>query len=135
MIAQPPPAPADSPAPSRRIRVFHEAVEKTFRFLKETERLDDLFAKSVALAGGKGYLLPVCELHAGDAPLIRLLAEWREKNAFAYPSQFPVTYESTLVWLRSRVLGVEDRLLFLVLDAPPVTTSSRPSLLRSVTIS
>jgi perosamine synthetase len=117
MIAPPPAAPASAPAASRRIQVFHRAVAKTFGFLKRTTRLDELFAKSVPLASGQGYLLPVCEFHTHDAALLAQLAQWREENAFAYPSQFPVTLESTAAWLQDRVLDVEDRMLFLVADA------------------
>ncbi|MCR4411781.1 MAG: aminotransferase class I/II-fold pyridoxal phosphate-dependent enzyme [Thermoguttaceae bacterium] len=116
MMTLSPPAPAEVSARNRRIDAFRRAVEKSFRFLKETARLDDLFARGLPLAGNQGYLVPLCRLHVGDDDLIRRLAQWRRENAFAYPSQFPVTFESTAAWLRQRVLAVEDRLLFLVLD-------------------
>jgi perosamine synthetase len=103
-------------AADRSVETYRRAVLRSFAFLKQTERLDDLWAKSVALREGRGYLLPVCELHARDDALIALLARWREENAAAFPSRFPVTVAGTAAWLRSRVLEVEDRLLFLVLD-------------------
>lgn len=102
--------------PTRSARVYHASVIKNFAFLKQTARLDDLFAKSIVLPDDRGFLLPVCELHAQDEELIARFARWREDNTFAFPTQFPVTLEGTRNWLRSRVLGVEDRVLFLVVD-------------------
>ena len=100
----------------RTIEIFNQAVRKNFAFLKQTTRLDDLWAKSIPLEDDSGYLIPVCEIHASDENLIAKLADWRAENAFAYPSQFPVTIEGTKKWLRTRLLDVEDRLLFLVVD-------------------
>lgn len=100
----------------RRLHVYRAAIRKHFGFLKQTTALDDLFAKSIPLADGQGYLLPVCELHTGDAALITTLSRWRAENAFAFPSQFHVTDAGTATWLRSRLLDVHDRLLFLVVD-------------------
>jgi perosamine synthetase len=99
-----------------RVEVYKSAIRKNFRFLKETDKLDDLFFKSITLADGQGFLLPISKLHADDGDLIKKLAEWRAENAFAYPSQFQVTVEGTTNWLISRVLEVEDRLLFLLTD-------------------
>lgn len=107
---------SDTATTDRSIETYKKAVRENFSFLKQTTRLDDLFAKSIHLADGKGFLVPVCELHATDDRLIAKLAQWREENAFAYPTQFPVTIAGTMSWLRSKLLDVEDRLLFLVLD-------------------
>lgn len=101
---------------SRTARIYRQAVRRTFSFLKQTKELRDLYAKSIPLEDDKGFLVPVCELHASDHRLISTLAKWREENAFAYPTQFPVTIDSTAFWLRARLLDVEDRILFLVLD-------------------
>lgn len=106
----------DSKANDRSVSVHQAAVRKHFAFLKQTNALDDLFAKSIPLEGGAGYLLPVCELHTGDPALISTFSQWRIENSFAFPSQFPVTDAGTASWLRSKVLDVEDRLLFLVVD-------------------
>jgi perosamine synthetase len=73
-------------------------------------------AKAVALPNGRGHLVPVCDLHGGDDALVAKFAEWREANASAFPSRFPVTHAGTAAWLRSKVLDVDDRLLFLVVD-------------------
>lgn len=99
----------------RSIAVYQAAVRKHFSFLKETTALDDLFAKSILLDGGAGYLLPVCELHTGDAALLSLFSEWWADNA-ALPGQLPITEAGQANWLRANVLDVEDRLLFLVVD-------------------
>jgi len=100
----------------RVVATFREAVRKTFSFLKETTRLDDALAKSIPFPSGMGFLVPVCKLHLGDRRLIEALARWREENAFAFPTRFPVTVDGTGLWLEKKVLDVEDRLLFLVMD-------------------
>jgi perosamine synthetase len=100
----------------RSQRVFRAAVRKEFAFLKETDSLADLHARSIVLADGQGLLVPVCELHTDDERLIAQLSRWRQENAFAFPTQFEVTDEGTARWLRAGLLDVEDRLLFLVLD-------------------
>ncbi len=108
---------ADDTAPDRRaVLVYNKAVLRGFDFLKRTDRLDDLMAKAVALPDGRGHLVPVCDLHDGDDALIARFAAWREANAAAFPSRFPVTLDGTASWLRAKVLDVEDRLLFLVVD-------------------
>lgn len=101
---------------SHSIADYQHAVRNTFSFLKNTQRLDDLFAKSIALKNDMGYLVPVCELHAKDQQLIEKLAAWRKENSRFFPSQFPVTVEGTGVWLRNNVLDVADRMLFMVTD-------------------
>jgi perosamine synthetase len=96
--------------------VYHKAVRTTFAFLKSIRRLDSLYASGLGMAEDYGPLVPICELHDGDDRLIELLAAWRAANAEAYPTRFPVTIGGTASWLRSKLLDVEDRLLFLVLD-------------------
>lgn len=100
----------------RSLAVFTQAVTDSFSFLKQARRMDELYARSLPLEQEQGYLLPVCELHASDEALVATLARWREENAFAYPSQFPVTIASTASWLKAKLLEVPDRLLFLVVD-------------------
>jgi len=106
----------DTNPQDRATRARKQAIVKMFSFLKRTDHYDDLVVKRIALEGNLGYLIPVCELHSTDAELIAELARWREENAFAYPTQFPVTISGTTGWLRSKLLDVEDRILFLVLD-------------------
>jgi len=101
---------------AKTVEAYKKAVASCFTFLKQTRSLDDLFAKSSCLTGVEGYLAPVCELHATDRRLITKLAQWRRTHATAFPTQFPVTLEGTASWLRSKLLDVEDRLLFLILD-------------------
>ena len=101
---------------ARQNAVYRRAVEKNFSFWKHIDRLDQLMATSLLLPRSRGYLVPVCELHAGDPALVAQLSQWRRENAFAYPTQFPVTDAGTAAWLRARLLDVPDRLLFLVVD-------------------
>jgi len=76
----------------------------------------ELLIRSIALPNGAGYLAPLSALHLEDKPLLETLTHWRNENVFAYPSQFQATPESTACWLRDRVLGAPDRMLFLVLQ-------------------
>ncbi len=101
---------------TRRIEVHREAVTAEFAFMKSAATLEELVARAVPLAGGAGMLVPVSELHAGDERLIDTLGRWRERSAFAFPTQFPVTRAGTAAWLRRGVLDVADRILFLVQD-------------------
>ena len=101
---------------TRTIEIYKQSVDKEFSFLKQTTQLDDLFAKSIPLGDGEGFLVPICELHYTDNELITKLSQWRTENAFAYPTQFPVTVEGTKSWLRTQILDAKDRILFLVLD-------------------
>ena len=116
------------------IATYKEAVRSTFSYLKQAVHPDQLRERRIPLAPGAGCpaapnadtglrafgaanaLVPVGELHAGDSDLIATLARWREQNTFWYPTQFRVTLEGTAAWLRSQVLDVEDRILFLVMD-------------------
>ena len=104
-------------ATERTTATYRGAAARHFEFFKQTTLLDDLFAKSLRLADGAGYLLPTCALHLDDDELIAKLTEWRNADVAAYPSQFTATPASTRTWLRDRVLGAADRMLFLVVDA------------------
>lgn len=101
---------------SRTTDVYRRAIRKEFAFLKSTDAIDQLHARSIVLADRKGLLVPVCDLHADDAALIGTLARWRAESSFAFPTQFPVSDAGTARWLRGAVLDVEDRILFLVCD-------------------
>jgi perosamine synthetase len=100
----------------RKVQIYKSAVRKAFQFLKETERLDHLWAKSIPIEKPEGFLIPVCRLHVNDHDLIATLSKWRSENSFAYPTQFPVTENGTKNWLTTKLLEVEDRILFLILN-------------------
>jgi perosamine synthetase len=100
----------------RSIACYRNAVERNFQFLKGTTLLDDLYAKSLRLPKGAGFLLPTCGVHVDDDALIADLTAWRNADVAAYPSQFVATPASTRAWLRDRVLAVPDRMLFLVMN-------------------
>ena len=78
--------------------VFRSAIRRRFKFLKQTAALVDLYSRAIRLPDNQGMLVPVCELHTGDDALIAQLAEWRDRNQFAYPTRFPVTMEGTRKW-------------------------------------
>jgi len=108
--------PRNSAGETRQLHVYRNAVRRNFALLKQTSALDELMAKSLSLPQTGGWLVPVCKLHADDEKTITRLSEWRRENSFAYPSRFPVTDSGTARWLQDRLLAVEDRVLFLVLD-------------------
>lgn len=99
---------------TRRQRTYQNAIRSEFAFLKETCDLRELYVKAIELGSNMGYLLPLCELHAHDVEVIKFLSRWRDENSFAYPTQFPVTEEGTASWLRTGLLDVEDRILFII---------------------
>ena len=103
-------------ASERTAKTYCDAAARHFEFFKQTTLLDDLYAKSLRLADGAGFLLPTCALHLGDDDLIATLTNWRNADVAAYPSQFTATPASTRAWLRDRVLGAPERMLFLVVN-------------------
>ena len=101
---------------ARRAAVFQNAIKTQFRLLKEADCLETWHVTSMSLPGSKGMLLPISRFLADDEALIRDLTSWRHAAAFAYPTRFPVTIDGTRSWLKDKLLAVEDRILFLVLD-------------------
>ena len=100
----------------RSVDVYNAAVRRDFAFLKRTDRFDELLARGLPIGDGRGYLAPVCDLHRDDPAMLALFVRWRDENQSAYPTRFPVTPEGTASWLTGRILDVDDRILFLVLD-------------------
>jgi perosamine synthetase len=99
------------------VELYKRSVRKHFSFLKSIDDPDTLLAHSIEFPKGNGRLTPICALNAASDELIRKLALWRKENAHAFPTQFTVTVPGTASWIRERILGVEDRMLFLVEDA------------------
>lgn len=100
----------------RSLNTYRGNIKKTFSFLKNTEKYHELWVKNIPLSKQKGYLIPICNVHKDDMGMIEKLSLWRDVNSFAYPSQFKVTPEGTKFWLKEKLLDVEDRILFLVID-------------------
>lgn len=99
------------------IDAYEAAVKKHFHQLKAIQTREHLQSNAIFLEAHNGYLLPICQLHLNDEALIATLAQWRSDNSFAYPSQFPVTHAGTKMWLKDKLLNVEDRILFLVFNS------------------
>ena len=58
---------------------------------------------------------------AKNAHLIALLSAWRKKVLHFMPSTRPITIRGTREWLKNKVIGEKDRLLFLVIaDGKPI---------------
>ncbi len=98
------------------ITQYQQRVLLAFSNAKSCATYAEAFKQSLPLPNNAGYLLPVCELHISDDSTIAKLAKWRDENSFAYPTRFPVTFDGTKKWLRTHLLDVNDRILFLVLD-------------------
>lgn len=98
----------------RRIEIYRSLVKSQFAFLKNVNSLEELFTRSIRLEESGGLLLPVSRIHVIDTHIIELLSKWRAENESAYPTRFKVTVEGTGKWLKSNLLDVEDRLLFMV---------------------
>jgi len=101
---------------TRSLAVYHQAIRKSFGFLKRSSSITEVSTRMIPLPGGVGALVPIADLNVDDDVLIAQLAEWRVANQAAYPTRFPVTIDGTKKWLKDRMLAVDDRLLFLVLD-------------------
>jgi perosamine synthetase len=95
--------------------IYKKAVIENFKFLKAAENLRDAFLRAIPI-GQRGFLLPVCSAHNSDIELLQKLTDWRNANVDVYPTQFVATVDSTRSWLKDRLLVVEDRMLFLVID-------------------
>lgn len=49
-----------------------------------------------------------------DLKIMELLSAWRKKHEFWFSAQFEVTVERTTSWFKEKVIGTEDRLLFMI---------------------
>ncbi len=96
--------------------VYKKSVKENFLFLKAATNVQELYLRAIALKGEQGFLIPVAQVHLRDDFLLQRLTEWRNRFVHVYPTQFVATLESTRAWLRDRLLAVEDRMLFLVVD-------------------
>lgn len=103
---------------SKRVNdIYRASIKKSLDFIKNTSRFDDLLAKSIPIEMGKsGFLIPLTALHLDDRALAETLSKWRIENAAAFPSQFEVTLEGTIAWMRRDLHEVSDRILFIVTD-------------------
>lgn len=93
---------------------YRRTVLREFAALKSITRLDEALCRSLRLPDGRGSLMCVGELHADDDATIDTLARFRA-GVTTFPGTFRVTYAGTKRWLRSGLLDVPDRILFLVL--------------------
>lgn len=100
---------------SRALNVYKNAVATNFSFLKGASNIQEAFLRAIPIEKS-GFLVPLCKAHVGDDELLQKLTEWRNTNVQAYPTQFTATLASTQAWLKDRILVVEDRILFLVVD-------------------
>jgi len=95
--------------------IYKKKVAENFKKLKDINDYENLFKNCIPINSCKGFLVPVCNLHERDLDLLLKLADWR-RNAVTFHNKFNVTHDSTKLWLRSLLLDIPDRILFLVLD-------------------
>ena len=100
---------------SRRIGVYKKSAEQQFSFLKNTDKLDDLFAKSIKIDEDTCYLIPLCLVHKADDVLISILKTLHRENYITYPKRLPVTTKGIINWM-DELTAARDKILFLVLD-------------------
>jgi perosamine synthetase len=103
--------------PVPRTEAYKQRAKSLLTSLKAIRDPDELLARRIPLDGGSGYLVPVCELHAADELLIATLARWRQSSMSVHPTQFTVTLDGTATWIRTKVLDLEGRILFLVVGS------------------
>lgn len=98
----------------------HEVYLKTGTFLKAATNGIELSARSLQVKNSQsediGYLVPFSRNDIDDPHSIALLAAWREKHQYAYPTRFAVTKEGTTRWLKQAVIDNSARILFWVTD-------------------
>lgn len=97
------------------LNVYKNAVATNFSFLKAARNIQEALLRAIPIEE-LGFLVPVCNAHQDDYELLKKLTNWRNENVKVYPTQFVATIESTKAWLKDRLLNVEDRMLFLVVD-------------------
>ena len=95
--------------------VYKNAVTNNFRFLKSAKNIQEVYLRAIPISS-KGFLVPVCDAHLDDHDLLQKITNWRNVNVDVYPTQFAATLESTKIWMKDRLLAVDDRILFLVCE-------------------
>lgn len=93
--------------------VYKKTIVENFSFLKSAQNIQEVFLRAIPI-NKVGFLIPLSYAHQNDDYLIQKLTDWRNANVHVYPTQFTATLESTRAWLKDRLLGVDDRILFLV---------------------
>jgi len=102
-------------AENRYPKIYKDAVRNNFSFLKQTIKVEDLFAKSIPLTLEGGALVPLCELHAADKALLEKLVHWRKAYASLYSTKVPATAAGVKKWCMD-LYKAKDSILFLIVD-------------------
>jgi perosamine synthetase len=100
---------------TKSLTVYKKALNSNFSFLKAANNIQEAFLRAIPIPG-YGFLVPVSKAHEADNELLEKLTAWRNENVNVYPTQFVATVESTKAWLKDRLLAVDDRMLFLIVD-------------------
>lgn len=98
---------------NKSLDVYKQALTSNFIFLKSAKNVQEAYLRAIPIEE-MGFLVPVSEAHQEDVSLLKKLTDWRNSNVEVYPTQFIASLESTKTWLKDRLLGVPDRMLFLV---------------------
>lgn len=94
---------------------IEQKVTKIFDELKYCENIVDNYINITDESNKlSGYLESIKSNSKEDNELIGLLAKWRDKNQFAFPTQFKVTKEGTRNWLYNNILRNNAKILFMV---------------------
>ena len=100
---------------TKSLTVYKKALISNFSFLKAASNIQESILRAIPIPG-YGFLVPVSKLHKFNNELVEKLTDWRNENVHVYPTQFIATVESTKTWLKDRLLAVDDRMLFLIVD-------------------
>ena len=100
---------------NKSLTVYKNALRSNFSFLKAAINIQEVYLRAIPILK-YGFLVPVAKLHEADGELIKKLTNWRNKNVHVYPTQFVATIQSTKIWLKDRLLAIDDRMLFLIVD-------------------
>ena len=100
---------------------FRSEARALFRFLKGSETPFQISASAIDFKLGTStfYLIPLSIAHRSNKETIARLAELRISAGF--PGDGDITVESTEKWLTTSLLGIDEKVLFLVCDAVGVT--------------
>lgn len=97
-------------------KVFEERVTRIFYSIKN-ERINRPLPFKIPIYNDEkkiiAFLRSITKSSIDYEKEIKLLAKWRKENAFAFPTQFKVTFEGTKKWLKGLIEN-PTRILFFV---------------------
>lgn len=98
-------------------KLFKQRVLNTFARIKQ-EKFNQNLPRKLPIFDHKeelvAFLRPITKNTSKNRAEIHLLAKWRAENAFAFPSQFKVTFAGTKKWVERQLVQHPSRILFFI---------------------